>query len=161
MERYIFLSISIIFVLKFLISKEVFGSIFSFMGIVVSFGLFGLTMGAYYFSYTMIFLGLIGGVVIFSFEHMLIEKRMSLIENEDKKQRGKTISGLLLFLIFLILVSIFKKNEAYFTSEIIKTEKYKDIFEMIKNDYFASIGLMMVLVFLSLISINLITKKEK
>lgn len=160
-EKYIFLGFLIIFALRLLISKDTFGNGFYFMGAIIFFGLIGFTMGAHYFSYIMIFLGLIGGIVILSFERMLIEKKISLMDKEDKRQKGRVVSGVLLSFVLCVLVLTFKKNENYFSSNIVKVEGHKDIFEMIKNDYLVSMGLMMILVFLSLISINLITKKEE
>ena len=163
MEKYFLLAISIIFSFKFLISKKICGDGLSFMGIITCVGLLGFMMDAYYFSYAIIFLGLISMVVIMSFERMLIDKNLLLADNkvERRKPIGEVTSFFLLSFVFGILVLIFKKNEKYFYSNIIQETNYRDIFEMIKNEYAVSVGLMMVLIFLSLISINLITKRKE
>ena len=154
---YIFLGILILFLIVFLVSKGTTKSCFCSMGAIVCFGLLGHLMGAHYFGYVVIFLGLVWGIVILSFELTLFEKNLAFIDDS----RVKIISGVSLFGFLGACCLIFKKNKNYFGMEAIKTMEDKDIFERIQDEHFVSMGLMMILIFVSLICVNVIIKKEK
>ena len=145
----------------FLACKEVGKSSFCFMGMMVCFGLLGYFMGAHYFSYVMIFFGLIGHIIMLSFELMLFEKEADLLESKDWRRRKVIVSGTLLSLIFLALFLIFRKNGGHFNSKIMDATMHKNILRVIREEHFVSVCLMMILTFASLVCINVIVKKEK
>ena len=159
MEKYIFLGVAIIFTLVFLFSKKISKSCFSLMGIAACFGLLGYFLEVYSFAYVIFFLGLMAGIVMLSFELMLIEK--IIVANEKRKEnREKTISGMLLVAVLGMLVLVFKKNENYFVLKAARTMMHENIIELIKENYFVPVSLVMILIFASLICIDLIIKKE-
>ena len=159
MEKYIFLGISVVVGIMFLFSRKTSKDCFSLMGIAVCFGLLGYFLEAYFFAYAIFFLGLIAGVAILSFELMLIEKEINIANKKENKE--KIISGILLAVIFGMSILIFKKNENYFVLKTMESVMEKNVIGIIKENYFISTSLIMVFIFVSLVCIDLIIKREK
>ena len=158
-EHYIFLGILVFFMGMFLACKEAGRSCLCFMGIMVLLGLMSHFLGAYYFGYIMIFLGLAGSVVMLSFNLMLTEK--NIVSPGGKSKREKIVSGVFLALLLWGLCLILKKNEHYFGSRIVESTMHKNIFGIIRDNYFVPMSLMMILIFVALVCINVIVKKEE
>ena len=159
-ESYIFLGISAILVARFLMCDEVDKSVLCAIGMMICFGCLGYFMRAHYFGYIVVFLGLVMGVVILSFRLILIGEKTELDEKKGRAKKEVIISGVLLLIVFGIISLIFRKNGYYFNSKFTSVTAYRNIFEVIKEEHFLSMGLMMVLMLASLVCINVIVKKE-
>ena len=130
-ESYILLGISIIFVSFFLVCRSARKSCFCLMGTIICFGLLGHLLGAHYFGYIVIFLGLATSVLLLAFELMLVGDDKSLVAKKDG-----IASGVVIFIIYGALYLIFKKNKNYFHSQFGEAKVIENIFEINKGKLF-------------------------